>query len=94
MHLDLDSIEFTPSWNAGWPPGQSGAVIGFEVSSGDEVDRLHTHLTELGYNSQQSPYDTFWGARYALLADPDGNSVGLMSPIDPTRATRPPDPPS
>lgn len=94
MHLDLDSIEFTPSWNAGWPSGQSGVVVGFEVASADEVDRLHDHLTELGYTSQQSPYDTFWGARYAIVADPDGNSVGLMSPIEPTRATTPPDPPS
>ena len=94
LHLDFDSIEFTPSWNAGWPPGQAGAVIGFEVASTGEVDRLHNHLTGLGYESQQDPYDAFWGARYAIVADPDGNSVGLMSPIDPIRATKPPDPPS
>jgi uncharacterized glyoxalase superfamily protein PhnB len=29
--------------------------------------------------------DTFWGARYAVIEDPDGNHVGLMSPIDPER---------
>ena len=26
-----------------------------------------------------------FGARYAIVADPDGNDVGLMSPIDPDR---------
>ena len=35
--------------------------------------------------SQQEPYDAFWGARYAIVEDPDGNAVGLMSPIDPDR---------
>ena len=94
MHLDLDSITFTPSWNAGWPHGQAGVVVGFEVATISEVDRLHDHLMALGYSSQQSPYDTFWGARYAIVADPDGNSVGLMSPIDPAKATRPPNPPT
>jgi len=39
---------------------------------------------------QQAPYDAFWGARYAIVEDPDGNAVGLMSPIDPDRRTAPP----
>jgi uncharacterized glyoxalase superfamily protein PhnB len=34
---------------------------------------------------QQPPYDAFWGARYAVVSDPDGNAVGIMSPIDPDR---------
>ena len=28
------------------------------------------------------PSDAFQGARYAIVEDPDGNPVGLMSPID------------
>ena len=38
----------------------------------------------------QPPFDAFWGARYAIVADPDGNDVGLMSPIDESRRTWPP----
>ena len=34
---------------------------------------------------QQEPYDAFWGARYAVVSDPDGNGVGIMSPIDPAQ---------
>jgi len=30
-------------------------------------------------------YDAFRGARYAIVEDPDGNSFGLMSPIDAAR---------
>ena len=93
MSLDLDSSDFAGSWNEGWPRGEAGVVIGFEVVDAHEVDRLYEHLTGLGYVGQQSPYDTFWGSRYAIMADPDGNSVGIMSPIDPARASKPPDPP-
>ena len=42
--------------------------------------------------SQQPPFDAFWGARYAIVEDPDGNSVGLMSPVDPTRRSPMPPP--
>ena len=42
-------------------------------------------LTAAGYAGSQPPYDAFWGARYAIVEDPDGNDVGLMSPIDAQR---------
>jgi hypothetical protein len=35
-----------------------------------------------GYRAQQAPYDAFWGARYAIVEDPDGNAIGLMGPAD------------
>jgi uncharacterized glyoxalase superfamily protein PhnB len=47
-------------------------------------------VTGAGYGSQQPPYDAFWGSRYAIVEDPDGNAVGLMSPVDPTRRSTPP----
>ena len=73
--------------------GGPGAVIGFRVESRDEVDRLFTDLTGAGYRGQQPPYDAFWGARYAIVEDPDGNAVGIMSPSDPERRSMV-DPPS
>jgi uncharacterized glyoxalase superfamily protein PhnB len=47
-----------------------------------EVDRIYSELIAGGYQGRQPPYDAFWGARYAVVADPDGNDVGFMSPID------------
>jgi catechol 2,3-dioxygenase-like lactoylglutathione lyase family enzyme len=91
--LDLDSAEFASVWNRGWPGGP-GVVLGFRVDSRDEVDRLHDELVAAGATSQQALYDAFWGARYAVVEDPDGNSVGLMSPIDPAHRTAGPNPPS
>ena len=51
-------------------------------------------MTEAGYISEQQPYDAFWGARYAVVQDPDGNPVGIMSPIDPDRRSQQSPPPS
>jgi catechol 2,3-dioxygenase-like lactoylglutathione lyase family enzyme len=47
-------------------------------------------LTGAGYEGRQPPYDTFWGARYAVVADPDGNDVGIMSPQEDGRRSWPP----
>src|SRR5438128_1214082 len=57
------------------------------------VDETFGRIVAAGHRAQQSPYDAFWGARYAIVEDPDGNAVGLMSPIDEARRTAPPTPP-
>ncbi|MGH2376769.1 MAG: VOC family protein [Gemmatimonadales bacterium] len=54
------------------------------------LDRTYAELTAGGYQGKQPSYDAFWGARYAIVADPDGNDVGLMSPIDEGRRSWPP----
>ena len=92
LHFDLDSRRFARVWNSGAASGGPSVVIGFEVASRAEVDRLYDELTSAGYRGQQRPYDAFWGARYAVVEDPDGNPVGLMSPIDPARRSWPPEP--
>jgi catechol 2,3-dioxygenase-like lactoylglutathione lyase family enzyme len=93
IDFDLDSTSFAAQWNEGWPAGKVGAVLGFRLESPEAVDATYADLTSAGYAGQQPPYDGFMGARYAVVADPDGNSVGLMSPRDLTRATIPPPPP-
>ena len=91
--LDFDSIELAKSYNAGWrgPEGVgSRGVLGFSVPSREDVDDRYAELTAAGYTGLQPPYDTFWGARYAIVEDPDGNQVGVMSPSDPARRKAPP----
>ena len=91
VELEFDSEAFAPHWNAGWraDAGGGSAVISFRVPSREAVDELYADLTGAGYRGQQPPYDTFWGARYAIVEDPDGNPVGLMSPSDPERRSMP-----
>jgi catechol 2,3-dioxygenase-like lactoylglutathione lyase family enzyme len=87
--VDLDSQAFARQWNQGWPGGANGTVIGFRVVERATVDQLYDRLVLAGYQGQQAPYDAFWGALYAVVADPDGNSVGIMSASDPSRRSRP-----
>jgi catechol 2,3-dioxygenase-like lactoylglutathione lyase family enzyme len=91
--LEIDNQELAATYNARWreSPGGSRVLLGFSVSARDEVDRIYAELTGRGYRGVQRPYDAFWGARFAIVADPDGNEVGLMSPIDEERRRWPPD---
>jgi catechol 2,3-dioxygenase-like lactoylglutathione lyase family enzyme len=94
LDLDLDSRAFARTWDGGRSESSGSVVIGFRLASREAVDRLYSELTEAGYRGSQPPFDAFWGARYAIVEDPDGNPVGLMSPADPGRRTAPPAPPS
>jgi catechol 2,3-dioxygenase-like lactoylglutathione lyase family enzyme len=81
IDIDFDSAEFARHWDHGWQGGMG--VLGFKVEDRGKVDEIYQDLVGSGYRGQQEPYDAFWGARYAVVEDPDGNAVGIMSPIDP-----------
>lgn len=92
--LEFDSTEFVPQWDSGWNGSTGGStVLGFGLTSRDGVDALVADLTQAGARIRQRPYDAFWGARYAIVEDPDGNGIGLMSPIESERKFWPPNPP-
>lgn len=90
--LELDTAESTSLWHAGWraDPSSARVVLGFVLPDPDAVDERYAALTAAGYIGRQRPFDAFWGARYAIVADADGNDVGLMSPVDQSRAFTPP----
>jgi len=92
--LDLDTAKFAPFWNKAWV-GRSDlvgrTVIGFEVETREAVDSTHADMVTAGYRSLQEPWDAFWGARYAIIEDPNGVAVGLMSPVDPAKRYWPPE---
>jgi catechol 2,3-dioxygenase-like lactoylglutathione lyase family enzyme len=92
--LEFDTIDFVGQWDSGWRGSTGGgAVIGFAQESRAAVDETYAALTTAGYRGHQAPYDVFWGARYAIVDDPDGYAVGIMSPIEKDRKTWPPEPP-
>ena len=94
MSLEFDSEALAKCYNAGWQRSAAGGcpgVVGFSLPSREAVDERYAELTAAGYSGRQPPYDTFWGARYAIVEDPDGNHVGLMSPLDPKRRSAPPE---
>jgi catechol 2,3-dioxygenase-like lactoylglutathione lyase family enzyme len=92
VHLDLDNETLAQVYNAEWrrPGGGERALVGFSLPSRTLVDDRYADLTAHGYRGVQVPYDAFWGARYAIVADPDGNEIGLMSPMDDDQRSFPP----
>jgi catechol 2,3-dioxygenase-like lactoylglutathione lyase family enzyme len=88
LRLEFDNVAMARIWHPGWQEpavSRSQAVLSFSLDSREAVDELYATLTAAGAPGAEPPYDAFWGARYAIVQDPEGNSVGLMSPIDPTR---------
>ena len=90
--LELDTAESASLWHAGWraDPDSVAVVVCFALESREAVDATYADLTGAGYVGRQPPFDAFWGARCAIVADPDGNDVGLMSPMDEARRFWPP----
>ena len=102
QHVDLRDAGGTcylafdnhPQARLWYPPFDSGrgagnVVVGLAVATRDDVDRLAAAVAKAGHAVSQPPYDAFFGSRYAVVVDPDGNLVGLKSPIEPERKYRP-----
>jgi catechol 2,3-dioxygenase-like lactoylglutathione lyase family enzyme len=91
--FELDTADSARLWHAAWraDPASTRVVIGFSLPTRKAVDERYAELTSAGYAGRQPPFDAFWGARYAIVADPDGNDVGLMSPVEDSRRTWPPE---
>jgi catechol 2,3-dioxygenase-like lactoylglutathione lyase family enzyme len=93
IDFDLDSTAFAQCWNNGWKDRtdlRGRVVVGFSVDTRGAVDEVFQAMTNAGYRGLQEPVDAFWGARYAIIEDPDGIAVGVMSPISPDRKSPPP----
>lgn len=83
-YMALDSYQMARIWNPQFDPyrRQGNIVIGLLVETRGDVDRLYEKVKSAGHPVGQEPYDAFFGSRYAIVIDPDGNQVGLKSPID------------
>ena len=55
-------------------------TLNFALPSRKAVDEMYAELTSAGYAGHLAPIDAFWGQRFAIVDDPDGNIIGLQSP--------------
>ena len=72
--------EVNPYWVA---PADQRVTFACRCDTPAEVDATYARATGAGYDGRQAPWDTFWGQRYAMLADADGNRVDLFAAIAP-----------
>jgi uncharacterized glyoxalase superfamily protein PhnB len=45
------------------------------------VDATFAELVAAGHEGHLEPWDAFWGQRYAVVHDPDGNAVDLFAAL-------------
>jgi len=83
LRLLLDTEKEVRSFHPAWrpPTGGNRAGLAFRCAGPDEVDSAYTELVEAGYHGELKPWDAFWGQRYAVVHDPDGNGVDLFAPL-------------
>lgn len=82
LTLALDTEDTVRSFTPGWRPPQGGGRVSlaFRCDSPAEVDAVYEDLVGAGYHGELKPWDAFWGQRYAVVHDPDGNGVDLFAP--------------
>ncbi|TFI58030.1 glyoxalase [Sphingomonas parva] len=91
--LEIDSVRFAALWNAAWRGRTDLAgrvLLGFAVAERHEVDAIWREVTSAGFAGLQPPCDAFWGSRFAIVEDPDGVAVGIMSPQSDEHRSPPP----
>ncbi len=80
FRLAWDSLELIKSINSNWPePVGHRMGLAFKCETGAEVDAVYERLVQAGYRSHKDPWDAFWGQRYAVVVDPDGNLIDLFA---------------
>lgn len=74
---------YDPAFSPGADTADSGNLeLAFHCADPNAVDKLYAEVTDAGYTGHLAPFDAFWGQRYAVLVDPDGNKVALYANQD------------
>lgn len=80
FRIAWDTLELMKGFLPDWvEPVGHRSTLGFKCDSAAEVDRLYQQIIQAGYGSYKEPWDAFWGQRYAIVIDPDGNHVDLFA---------------
>jgi catechol 2,3-dioxygenase-like lactoylglutathione lyase family enzyme len=85
VKLLLDTHATITSFDPGFtPPAGGSASLAFDCGDPAGVDAMYEQLTTAGYKTHLEPWDAFWGQRYAVVYDPDGNGVDLYAALPAT----------
>jgi catechol 2,3-dioxygenase-like lactoylglutathione lyase family enzyme len=83
LRLGWDTVTTVRAFDPDYADSAGGPRMGlaFKVATPEEVDATYEKLVAAGYEGHKEPWDAFWGQRYAVVHDPDGNGVDLFSPL-------------
>jgi catechol 2,3-dioxygenase-like lactoylglutathione lyase family enzyme len=83
LRLAWDAVDTIRSIDPDWTPPQGSPRVSLAFLCADPagVDAAYADLVGAGHRGHKEPWDAFWGQRYAIVLDPDGNSVDLFAPL-------------
>lgn len=80
LRLAWDHLEMIRGIYPDWiEPAGNRMTLAFQCESASMVDALYEQVVQSGYRGHKPPWDAFWGQRYAVVVDPDGNLVDLFA---------------
>ena len=80
FRIAWDTVDVVESFGGKWePPSGHRMGLAFLCANPAEVDALYATVVAAGYEGKKPPWDAFWGQRYAIVVDPDGNPVDLFA---------------
>ena len=80
--LSWNALEMVRGIDPDWqePAGQR-LSLAFKCDDAAGVDALYQRVLDAGFAGHKAPWDAFWGQRYAVVVDPDGNKVDIFAPM-------------
>lgn len=89
VEVEMSGLTFflsTKGAQARWDPAQRDPAAGgyrilleFYVETAEALDAKYAELTGYGYASHSAPFDVSPTTRFAMVDDPDGNTILLSS---------------
>lgn len=80
LRVAWDTVELMKQIHPDWiAPVGYRIGLAFKCANPAEVDAVYAHVVASGYHGHKAPWDAFWGQRYAVVADPDGNLIDLFA---------------
>jgi len=61
--------------------GKGRIGLAFRCETPAAVDDVYKKVVDAGYERHKAPWDAFWGQRYAVVIDPDGNHIDFFADV-------------
>lgn len=82
VKLLLDTHASIAGFDPGFTPEAGGhGSLAFDCGDPAGVDAAYERMIAAGAKSHLAPWDAFWGQRYAVVLDPDGNGVDFYAAL-------------
>ena len=90
--LDSNPNRWDPGFDAlpaaahGDAPDRYPAILEFYLKEQATLQAKYTEMIDFGYQSYREPYVTSFGMHFAMIKDPDGNTILLSAEADTSAA--------